>query len=144
MNDRLRVPVEDHYVEAIGRATFVFAVLEWNAVWCLERLRPGCIDKMAEKTAGGIAKALSNAASNHSDVAVRAALRRPADEFARLVEERNQLIHGRPCAPDGITSRLSSRDKVWTAEMIDGIADEFARCSESLNSILHGVLGPLP
>jgi hypothetical protein len=42
-DDRLRVPIDNAYVEALGRATYVFATLEWNAVWCCDRMQPNYI-----------------------------------------------------------------------------------------------------
>ncbi len=59
-DDRLRVPIDNAYVEALGRATYVFATLEWNAVWCCERMEADYIRKLSRKTAGKIADNLVN------------------------------------------------------------------------------------
>jgi hypothetical protein len=53
-NDRLRIVVDDPYVMALGRATYVFAILEWNAVWCAERLDPGFIPGLTERQQGAL------------------------------------------------------------------------------------------
>jgi hypothetical protein len=54
-NDRLRVPVDDPYVEALGRHSYVFATLEWTAVWCCKKMSTNYIDGIGKKTAGIIA-----------------------------------------------------------------------------------------
>lgn len=45
-DDRLRVPVDHGYIEALGRAAYVFATLEWDAVWCCERMQSNYIQKL--------------------------------------------------------------------------------------------------
>lgn len=57
-DDRLRVPVDDPYVHAVGLATICFARLEWDAVWCCERMEVGYIGTLGRKTAGMIASDL--------------------------------------------------------------------------------------
>ena len=42
-DDRLRIPVAADYAAAIGLAAYVFACLEWDAVWCCERIKPDYI-----------------------------------------------------------------------------------------------------
>jgi len=61
--DRMRLSIDDGYVEALGRATYAFAVLEWNAVSCCERMEPGYMHKPGrakskKRTAGEIAEDL--------------------------------------------------------------------------------------
>ncbi len=55
-DDRLRVPVDTAYLTTLGMATYCFASMEWNAVYCGERLSPGYVNTVATKTAGRIAK----------------------------------------------------------------------------------------
>jgi hypothetical protein len=42
-NDRMRIPQDSAYFHAIGLAAVAFARLEWDAVWCCERLQAGYI-----------------------------------------------------------------------------------------------------
>jgi hypothetical protein len=58
-DDRLRVPVDEAYLAAIGMATYCFARMEWDAVYCGEKLKPGFVYTVAAKTAGMIAKDIS-------------------------------------------------------------------------------------
>jgi hypothetical protein len=136
-DDRLRVPVDDAYVAALGRATYVFAILEWNAVWCAERLSPGFLNEIAKKTAGAIASDLLAFVEKITDSALEAACKPPAIEFKRLVNIRNGILHGKPgTAPDG-AQRLFRDGTRWSPEAIDSAADEFAACGIVLNSLLH-------
>jgi len=137
---RLRVPVSDDYVVALGRATYVFATLEWNAVWCCERLKPGFINKLGKKTAGGIAGALIKYVSQISDEGMKQACVGPADEFKGLVSIRNGIMHGKPGTASDNAQRLFWNGAAWTVEMIDDAADKFAACSERLNTLLYDAL----
>ena len=66
-DDRLRVRVDDKYVEALGRATYVFAVWEWNAAWCCERMQPRYTRNLNHKTAGRIADDLIDLADRRTN-----------------------------------------------------------------------------
>lgn len=80
-DDRLRVPIDDPYLISLGRATYVFATLEWNAVWCAERLAPGFINDLKKKTAGKIASDLLALINRIVDPTVKAACEPPARRF---------------------------------------------------------------
>lgn len=140
-DDRLRVPVEEKDLLALGRAAYTFARLEWQAVWCMEKLSPGYVGKLSKKTAGTIAIDLTDAVAALTDVNLQSALNGPANEFKRLVADRNGILHGKPgTAPDG--SQLLFRDGVpWSSDRLEDVADEFAACEQSLNSIFYGLMG---
>jgi hypothetical protein len=134
-NDRLRVPIDEPYIMAIGRATFVFATLEWNAVWCCERMQRNYIRSIRRKTAGKIAIDLVRLAMLIDQG--RDGCLGPAIEFLRLVELRNGILHGKPStAPTG-EQRLFHNGALWTPEAIDEVADQFAACSARLNHLLY-------
>lgn len=139
-NDRMRVPVEDGYVASIGRATYVFATLEWNAVWCCERMKPNYVRKLKKKTAGVIAGDFEKLAGRFPDPAVRANTVKAAKEFSRMVEIRNALLHAKPGTADGGAQRLFDLGNPWTVASIDAAADDFAACSIVLNGLMHGAL----
>lgn len=139
--DRLRVVVDPKYCEAIGRAAYCFAMLEWNAVWCCEKMQPGKIHSLSEKTAGGVAndlvklsKALPGTASH------RAECISAAKEFQRIIITRNDFLHAPPCtAPNG-DQVFSRKGRILTTEDLEDAADEFTACSIRLNALLHGPL----
>ncbi len=136
------VPLEESYAAALGRAVFIFSRLEWQAVWCCEKINPGCIAPLSKRTAGGVSKALIKAVEDAPDAA-KQLLEDAAINFAALVEERNGLAHGRPCTAPSGDQRLSRHGKIWTHELIDKAADEFALCSQNLNTIFYEYLHAL-
>jgi hypothetical protein len=138
-DDRLRIPVEAKYVSAIGLATFAFVILEWNAVWCCERMTPGIISSLADRTAGGVAKKLIELATLRS-ATVTDDLLPAANEFQSMVLLRNNLLHAKPGADGSGTSRLFRNGQLWTIDTINDAADAFTACSIRLNALLHGPL----
>lgn len=139
-DDRLRVPIDDPYLHAVGLAVICFARLEWNAVWCCERLDPGYLTTIAKKTAGDIANDLIARVAKHADPAVVASLAPLTAKFKHLTGVRNSLMHANPAtAPNG-DQRLFRHGTEWTIAMVDDAADAFTENSLGLNHHLHHVL----
>jgi hypothetical protein len=138
-DDRLRIPVDKAYLTAIGRATYCFASMEWDAVYCGEKLNPGYVGKVATKTAGMIAEDIVGFAQLITDQGKQARYQTAADAFKRLVKRRNDLVHANP-ATVGSGQRLVRHGTPWQATEIDGLADDFAACSIELNDLHHHVL----
>jgi hypothetical protein len=89
----MRISIDDGYVEALGRATYAFALLEWNAVCCCERMEPNYMHKPGrakskKRTAGEIAEDLVALAKNHPH---RAACLAPTKKFLHLVRFATEL-----------------------------------------------------
>ena len=82
-DDRLRCPVEKEYVKAIGLAAYTFASLEWQVVWCMEKIKPESIHKVVgeEMTAGAIAKRFIDATRNMPKSKEREQLKALAQKF---------------------------------------------------------------
>ena len=140
-NSRLRIPVDDAYIYALGLAAYAFARCEWQVVWCCEKIKPGAIHKIvdAEKTAGSIGKLFSDLVRNMPKSKGREELAVAAADFLRLVGIRNQILHGKPCtAPDG-EQRLSSNEIIQISDLEDA-ADAFADCGSVLNDLFYGFL----
>ncbi|MEL6369638.1 MAG: hypothetical protein AAFR03_02860 [Pseudomonadota bacterium] len=89
MDDRLRIPGDDGYFHALGLAAMAFARLEWNAVWCCERLQRNYIRTIEpeKKTAGKIGADLDRLFSGVSDLTLRAKIKPFAEEFREVVKE---------------------------------------------------------
>ncbi len=138
-DDRLRVSVDAVYSTALGMATYCFAVMEWNAVYCGEKLSPGYVNTVARKTAGMIANDIVGFAPLITDPAKQARYRAAAVEFVRLVKRRNDLMHANP-ATVGSDQRLVRNGTPWQPDEIDSLADEFTACSIELNELFHDVL----
>lgn len=139
--DRLRQPVKADYCEALGRATFCFAICEWNAVYCAERIKPGSLSKIVsdELTAGKIAKKLLNLSRSMPPSKDRTVVVAAAKAFADLVSLRNEILHGKPCTGPNGEARLSG-PKVIEIEDLERAADQFSACSTELNRLLYGFL----
>lgn len=142
MNDaRRRIPVEDAYVAALGRATYTFARAEWGIVWCHEKLQPGYIPNLGRRTAGKIADDYLKAIGSLTDASKQAKLLPSAQSFQRLVKVRNEIMHGKPgTAPDG-TQGLFGKSAFWSIPALEAAADEFASCDIEVNKVFYGVLG---
>jgi hypothetical protein len=137
-DDRLRVPVEDVYVHAIGLATYAFATLEWNAVWCCERIAPGAINTLPAKTAGAIAERFVKLVEGMPSSTDQADLLVAAKDFEALVKDRNGLMHGKPGTDTDGGQRLFRHGTAWSVEMINDAADRFTACSMRLNALFYG------
>ena len=140
-DDRFRVVVDDSYALAIGRAMFIFSELEWNVVWCCERLSPGYLkDDLEKKTAGNIARDFKRLASmcNHDQDLFLSA----GSAFANCVTQRNGLAHSEPCTAPGPdkAQRLTRNGTIWSQEAINDVADQFAGCSITFNAFLYNQL----
>ena len=140
-DDRLKCPVEKDYVEAIGVAAYTFSRLEWQVVWCMEKIRPESIRKVVgeEMTAGTIAKKFMDATRNMPKSKEREELKILAKRFMELVQIRNDSMHGKPCtSPEG-EQRLSGTAIIEVVDL-ENSADEFTECAGKLNTIFYDYL----
>jgi hypothetical protein len=69
--------------------------------------------------------------------AARDELNAAAQEFAGLVQIRNNILHGKPCTGANGDARLSSGKVLEIADLEDA-ADAFSECSSKVNGLLHG------
>lgn len=95
-NDKLRVSIDEPYLQALGLAIVCFARLEWGSVWCCERMAPGYVSGVGRKTAGQIAIDLRDLTAAHPNLTSVTDLTPAAAEFRRLVTRRNDLVHANP------------------------------------------------
>ncbi len=140
---RHRISVAPEYVVFLGQAAYIFATLEWNAVWCCERILPGYIRALSERTAGRIAEKFVELASTLPAGPDKDECCLAAEEFKQLVKQRNALLHAKPGTAPGGEQRLFRRGGAWSVTMIEDVADEFAASSLRLNALLHGALANL-
>ncbi|GAA4035450.1 hypothetical protein GCM10022281_14810 [Sphingomonas rosea] len=135
-DDRL----SDDYAAALGRAIHGFARLEWMAVRCCERLRPGALDELSDRTAGRIADTLIHLLGRPDAPAVSEPVRKAARDFEFLVGTRNNLVHARPgLAPDGTEALFRDGDQ-WTLDEFTRVTATFAACEQVLADALAGPL----
>lgn len=140
-DERKLIPADPEYLSALGLAAYAFARCEWQVVWCSEKIHPGSVTKIVseEMTAGTIGKHFANIVRNMPKSKEREQLSSLASEFLALVNERNRIIHGKPCtAPNG-AQRLSG-DGIIEITHLERAADAFTICGGKLNSLFYGFL----
>ena len=140
-DDRLRSPVKTEYVKALGLAAYAFASCEWQVAWSCERIRPGSLAKVTreELTAGRIAKLFIDLCRNIPKSKERSELQSIAQEFARLVLVRNDILHGKPCTAPSGEQRLSGQ-KIIEIPDLQNASDDFVACGGRLNNLYYKFL----
>lgn len=135
--ERVRITVDEPYLTALGQCLFIFAELEWNAVWCGERLANGFLGTADGKTAGAIGADLAPLVEALAFGGVRDRCIAAVSEFRRLVRVRNTIMHAQPCTAPLGEQRLTRDGALWSIEELNTAADEFATCSIELNDLFH-------
>lgn len=138
--ERLLVPVHPDYTSAIGLAVYCFARLEWNAVWCCERIKPGSVTELEDRTAGRVADTLLHLVEGLGGSAEEQDLKNAAADFRALVGTRNNLVHAKPGTSISGEQALYRHGDQWLLSELESVADAFAVCSTRLNNALHGSL----
>jgi hypothetical protein len=140
-----RIPVEDEYLSALGRATYNFTYLEWGIVWLTETLDPGFLRRVRSLTAGQIAREFQKQVKlADPSVADKKRLSALASTFESLTGERNALLHGNPYTANGGEQRLLYNGKHgrrdWTIPGIVEAARSFEEAAIEAGQLLHGGL----
>lgn len=106
--------------------------MEAAAIRLCDRLQPGAIELLEERTAGRVAdKLLSLTLREDSPLAARIA---SARRFQALVRSRNNLLHSKPrIGADGNPGLMHDGDG-WSIREIEAIAQAFDDCAEALDS----------
>jgi hypothetical protein len=138
--------IDDAYAEALGRAVFAFAVLEWNAIWCCEEMdsgymgRPGHRGKI--RTSAEHANNLVRLVKDYVNPKIPAEWLAAAEQFKRLVELRNSIFHGQPGSTPAEEQRLFRKGFAWTPRKVHNVAARFAACSNLLRSLYEYLKNP--
>lgn len=136
-DDRLRIEVDPDYASALGLAVYAFASLEWNAVQCCERIEPGSIDALSDRTAGRVADTLRHLAGQLPPSRASERLEIAAADFQALVRSRNNLLHAKPGTNTNGDHRLFRDGDQWTPEELAAVADAFTSCGMRLGECLE-------
>jgi hypothetical protein len=139
-DERLNDSIQPDYTSALGLAVYRFASLEWNAVCCCERIQPGSVDSLEDRTAGRVADTLVHLVKRLESSAEQFELQQAAQDFRFLVGTRNNLVHAKPgTGADGAPALFRHGDQ-WTLAELQAVAEAFASCGLQLNRALNGVL----
>ncbi|MDQ3140056.1 MAG: hypothetical protein M3Q15_04965, partial [Pseudomonadota bacterium] len=135
-DDRFRIRVDSDYASALGLAVYAFASLEWNAVQCCERIDPGHLEALSDRTAGRVADTLRTLVRAMPVSEGHAALDRAARDFQAFARTRNNLLHAKPGVDASGARRLFRDGDQWTLSEIETVADAFAECGARLHDWL--------
>ena len=139
-DDRFRIQADPDYISALGLAVYAFATLEWQAVQCCERIEPGSIEALSDRTAGRVADTLRHLAGGLAGSPGQQALEQAASDFQAFTRTRNNLVHAKPGVGHDGRERLFRDGDQWTIAEMEGVADAFTECALRLRQSLAGFL----
>jgi hypothetical protein len=149
-----RVPHDPAYTALIGTAVYVFAYYEWAVIYLIQQFKPGFVSRYsrgAPMTSGGVkAELLSilNESSVSYTAVSKAEMQACHDEFSRLIDKRNALIHPHPITDHDGSQVLNYQtrpdrslpDMKWQVSEIERAIQDFDAAACSSNTLLHRLL----
>jgi hypothetical protein len=144
-----RFPCDARYIEALGRAVFNFALLEYAVVHAAEKIERGYLNKYTAKpkTAGMVArdfaKIIARAAQGHP---AAGKLTEISSTFAELTERRNKLLHANPATlADGTQALIYQTGACWELDTVTAAAQAFEDAAvKTLDVLQRGFLCAAP
>ncbi len=146
-----RVPHDPDYVALVGTAVYVFAYYEWALIYLVEQYKPGFVHRYSRGkplTSGQVMeelqKILADSQTSYAKVG-RAQLEECVEEFARLINRRNALIHAHPITDSDGSQILSYQTSIsrplpdikWPSTEVSAAIAEFDRAACAANDLLH-------
>lgn len=156
-----RIPGDDEYFKMLGIAIMAFQRLEWDVLYCCDRLSRDFIRNAQDnlwtsmqsakggkkKKGGGKSEGAKELFARVSDRDLRDRLSGLIDNYIKIVDDRNQLVHADPATkedPSGGNQRLiyqaGSKRKVWFIDDLEKFSSECVDLGSYFNSILHNEL----
>lgn len=148
-----RIPHDEEYVAALGRAVYGFAYCEWRVIYLIDRLEPGFvrryIDSNPPMTSGVVARRLREALDRYREGAQHDArkvlkIEKCRLSFDELLEARNSLIHAHPITDDDGTTQLlhyqsfrAVHGERWSLERIKRFAHDASMASLAVGQIYY-------
>jgi hypothetical protein len=136
---------EPEYLEAIGKAVYVFARVEWNIIWIVAKLKPDYFNETRspdQKLTSTITKDLwaALAAATSLDTAMRARITSAVREFERLTKRRNHLVHAHPFTDAEGKQRLGkTEERHWSMEKIRTLIAELEASDRETGGLVHSL-----
>ena len=132
---------EDAYLLQLGRATYVFAYLEWAVIYLAQELSSERqVGASTGLTAGEVARLMRGAiVETGRSVEVRSEAEAIAMRYERLTSRRNDIIHAHPATIDG-DQRLHRKRRSGTQvtvqiEHMDTFVDDCLLLSRDVNRL---------
>lgn len=139
-----RIPADEQYLAALGRAFYNFTYLEWIIISTIARLSAAGHGAVPwGRSAAAVARALLdaiNGAEPPLDELLRRSLLRVHQEFHAAIKTRNRLLHAHPFTNVDGEQRLSARHREWTMEDVDAAARQFEEAALFANGVFHAEL----
>jgi hypothetical protein len=131
---KFRIPADDDYLLALGRAVYNFAYMEAGFVWAIRRLGDRTTTGLPFHETGATMEAKFRKAVKTTKLALPAKLRAElldlAAEFGDAVDDRNNLLHATPFTAKGGAQRLSGKGhRQWMTRDLYAAAKRFEELS---------------
>lgn len=151
---RIRTPYDPQYTALVGTAVYIFACYEWSIIYLIDQFKPGFVGRYSRgkpMTSGAVKKELQSIIkdpnTSYSDVP-KAEIAACYDEFDKLVDLRNALIHAHPVTDYAGSQMLNYQTSVdrnipdmkWSESRIRSAIQEFDEAAHSANKLLHRLL----
>jgi hypothetical protein len=99
------MPTDSEYLEALGRAIYRWALMEWDIIYLAEELNPAgrTVHRSATMTSGLVAQQLRSAlAASTMSASVLADAENISAAYDALIPRRNDIVHAHPATIDGL------------------------------------------
>lgn len=151
---RTRVPYDANYAALVATAVYVFAYYEWAIIYLIQQYKSGFVARYchgAPMTSGVVAGKLKAVLADKRTeflVVSKAELQACLDQFGRLVEKRNALIHAHPITDHDGSQILNYQarsdrplpDMKWPVAEVEAAIREFDAAACDANALLHRLL----
>lgn len=151
---RTRVPYDASYTALVGTAVYVFAYYEWAIIYLIQQYKSGFVGKYCRSspmTSGVVRRELGAVLADQQTqyvVVLKAELQACHDEFARLVEKRNALIHAHPIIDHDGSQILNYQARVnrplpdmkWPVAEVEAAIHEFDAAACNANALFNRLL----
>lgn len=140
-----RIPADPEYLQALGRAAYNFAYLEWVVIWIIVKLSPDGFGSVPKgEPSSKIATALARAVAQTRPALTASLRKRLVKEvehpFREAIKRRNKLLHAHPYTAKAGNQQLGGGGIEWPMAEVDSAARMFEEAAIACNSLFHGDL----